>query len=147
MHLENNTCAVTHELVEEVSKEFPEQLRDAKGGLRLYETLFFLGFKIKWNTYNKDVTTCNDFRIRCNDNPRKCYKTKVYKGLVRNDIESVSPTGEITFRKNTLHHLVDEYNKYEVLQPKDIHKYIADIDINDIDDFGGKSTLEECLGG
>lgn len=144
MHLEKVACSVTHHLVDEVSREFPDQLRSRQGDLLLYETLHFLGFDVKLNNYNKNVSVHPNTLIRSSLDKEKCYKTLVYKGRVRKAIKEVRH-GEIIYYKHKMHDLMDEYNTYEVLQPQDLSKYVSADEFMNVNDFGGKSTSEECL--
>ena len=144
MYNDKMACSVTHHLVDEVSREFPESLRSIRGELLLPETLYFLGFDIKTGMSNKNFSKHPDTLIRSLTDKEKCYKTLVYKGKLRHAVKSVI-NGEIIYHENEMHHLMDEYNTYEVLQPEDLSKYVSDDELLWIEDFGGKSTLEECL--
>lgn len=144
MHLEKVACSVSHHLVEEVSAEYPETLRDIRGNILIPETLHFLGFDVKVGMQDKNVSTHHNMMIRSNKDKTRCYKTTVYKGRVRKAIKGVV-NGVIEYERHKMHELLDHYNTYEVLQPDDLSKYVKEEDLLYIEDQGGRSTLEECL--
>ena len=146
MYLDKKVCAVTHHLVDEVSRANPEHLRTPLGEIKLYETLHHLGFHINWKMYNKDVSIHQNMRIRSCLDKKKCYKTLVYKGKLRNEFKEIVD-GEMIYDKYKTHHLSDQYDLHEVLQPVKLMDYVKESEFFFIEDFGGKSTLVECLEG
>ena len=142
-YTKGTTCCVTHHLVEEVSWTNPKLFRD-KGGVKLYETLYHLGFNINWRMNNKNVSTHKNVLIRSNENYEECYYTKIHKGWVRNAVDYVDGT-EVVYDRYKFHHMLDQYNKYEVLQPDNLSDYVKDDELLKVEDFGGKAKLAECI--
>lgn len=138
------TCCVTHHLVDEVSLENPELLRNRSGTIRLYETLYYLGFKVNFGMLNKNISIHPDCLIRSSEDYTKCYRTKVYKGIVRKAVLNVKD-GNIIYDKYNHHHLLDDYLAHEVLQASNLSKYIEKDELLNVEDFGGKSKLSDCI--
>lgn len=137
-------CSVTHHLVEETSKQNKDLFLDARGNIKLTEVLFHLGFKINKKVLTKNVSVHNNMLIRSSKNKRQCYRTKVYKGVLRNAIKDVVGE-EIIYHKHKLHDLYDKYVDIEVLQPDNLYDYVKEKDLHWIDEFGGRSSLLDCL--
>jgi hypothetical protein len=134
------SCCVTDHLVQEVSKLHPELFIDKNGKVKLYEVLFHLGFNIKIKDISKNVSVHDDALIRSMSDHEKCYKARVYKGVVRQAVLSVV-NGDITFDKYNMHELAKAYDKYEVLQPVNLNEYVSSEDLFWVKDFGNRSKL------
>ena len=137
------TCCVTHDLVEEVSWTNPALFR-ANGKPKLYDVLYYLGFHVKFNTYSKNVSKHKNTLIRSSEDSERCYYTKVYKGTVRKAIKNVI-NGETDYYNHQLHHLADEYQKHEVLQPENLSKYVCEEDLLWVRDFGGTAKSSDFI--
>ena len=129
---DNFPCSVTFHLVHEVAHSEPEKFLNKNNEIKTYEVLHYLGFNIDKHTHTRDITEVPQVLIRNNHNQRTCYYADIYKGLVRNI-------------KGASHPLLDEYMRYEVLQPTNLSTYVSDDELFNIDDFGGKTKLEDCM--
>lgn len=143
-YTEGTTCCVTHHLVDEIGRSYPELLMDDKGNVDTYKTLYHLGFNVNFNMYNRNVSVHKKTLVRSNDNFEECYYTTVYKGFIRNAVDSVEE-GVITYNRNKFHHMYDMYRQFEVLQPVNLSNYVSKDELLKIEDFGGKSKLSDCI--
>jgi hypothetical protein len=145
-----NLAAVTHEMVLETAKKAPE-LFMKKGVVDIYTVLFFLGLRINQKDYQKGIRTSTGVYVRNHLLPHLLYKTTVYSGKVRNAVECVID-GKIYYNKDEMHELKPLYDKYKVLQPKNIYDYIAKEDMVDVLSIGSvldynKKFLQELAKG
>lgn len=113
-------CTVTQEMVTAVAEQFPEKYIDDRGEIKLYSVLQDLGFYIDHADYLKGVRTSDDVIVRDTSMPSRVYRTKIYNGTVRNEVERMNGNKKII---DKFWHYI--YDKYEVLQPKDLQKYVS----------------------
>lgn len=116
-------CAVTKELIEEVATTYPD-LFITNGVTDIHKVLYCLGFKLDEKDYLKGVRTVEDVIIRCMDKPYMTYTTDLYTGRLRKAVDSVDSKGNITYHKTRFHNMKYLYDRYEVLQPVHLEKYI-----------------------
>ncbi len=146
------TTAVTQHLVDEVT-ETNLELFKPNGVQNVNAVLCYLGFDIRPKLDNRkainDRVTGQEvgyeqYNAECRYNalirssqfPTKCYRTKIYKGFLRNAAnlkEEYNPKGEkYFFDKSRHHHLGKLYEKVGVLQSVDVLQYIKAEDLIEI---------------
>jgi hypothetical protein len=118
-------------MVTAVAEQFPEKYIDDRGETKLYSVLHDLGFYIDHADYLKGVRTSDDVIVRDNSMPSRVYHTKIYNGTVRNEVERMNGNKKII---DKFWHYI--YDKYEVLQPKDLQKYVSLDKMGSILDIG-----------
>ena len=145
----STVAAVTEHLVMEVAEENP-QLFIREGKIDIEGVLYYLGMDVDkrivaegkdrdglWNVNNYSIQY--DKMVRSIQFPRKAYKTTVYKGYIRNAVKVVNgkllldESGHPMKDKTKHHHMKELYDKFTVLQCKDVLRYIAVEDMVDLD--------------
>ena len=142
-------AAVTEHLVMEVAEEKPH-LFIRNGKVDINSVLYYLGIDVDtrivaegkdrdglWNVNNYSIQY--DKMVRSIQFPRKSYKTTIYKGYIRNAVK-VDENGKLQYDasgypmkdKTKHHHLKELYDKFEVLQAKDILRYMKEEDMVDL---------------
>jgi len=107
-------CSVSTELVEFVAGLNEELFIDEAGVIKVTEVLFYLGFKIEAHTKNKNYYTIKNALIRDPSVPHRTYRTTVYNGQLRSEVDYVDITGKVHYSKIP-HRLARYYANYEVL--------------------------------
>lgn len=131
-------CSVTYELVHEVARMFPDLFINENDDIITLRVLWSLGFDIKPSDeyYLRGVHEVKDVIIRNNKKPSEVYKTSLYNGNIRRAEEGVYKNGKVKYSKKQWHPLKDLYDKFEVLQPKNLLHYFTKEDMMSILDIG-----------
>lgn len=131
-------CSVSQELVDVIVSLYPDKFIKRSGEVDIYRLLFAIGFKIENNMYNKGIYTVKDALIRDNEQPSKVYKTStVYNGTVRKRTTRCPTSGKLVFSRQQ-HELAHVYEKFEVVQPKELASRVDPALFEDIFDIGDK---------
>lgn len=130
-------CSVTKELVHEVAHMFPEVFIDKDGQIILLRVLWSLGFKITTadEYYLRGVHQVKGVIIRNNKKPSEVYTTDLYNGTIRREDYGIVG-GKVKYSNKNWHPMKDLYDKFEVLQPKDLFKYFTKNDMRGILEIG-----------
>ncbi len=123
-------CSVTTHLVNEVAESNPEVFMN-NGVVSTLRVLYYLGFDVKQDLPYGNVKLHKDILIRSNQFRTKAYKADVYKGYLRHAVDTKRPfdaNGNVNLNKGKLHAAKRCYHEYEILQPVDITKYVAEED-------------------
>ena len=136
-------CAVSKEFVQKVASLAPEMLMNGDN-ININRTLFLLGFDLSYtgdfsNQYGKQCyTVFKDVMIRNPAMPSKVYKTDIYNGQLRNEVDYVVD-GKVTY-KNQKHYLERVYMDNEIITidtiPEDVLTNIVDVGIKQHYDYG-----------
>ena len=141
--LQRTPCAVSQEMVDLVANLYPSEFKTSEGVIMVEKVLFALGFNINNSMYKGGYYRVPDVLVRDNSNPMMVYKTKcVYNGEVRTTVKSVTPDGHEVFNDNR-YDFVRLYERYEVLQPKDLINLVSEEEFINILDIGCKDYYDK----
>ena len=129
-------CAVSQECVTAVANIYPEVFKDKKGKVKVYSVLYALGFDLNPAFKHKCIYTNPNVRIRSNEKPDMTYVTTVYNGTVRYEVSHINKEGYVIYDKTRLHWLAKTYERFEVLQPPELNKYVSEDKLTNILEIG-----------
>jgi hypothetical protein len=121
-----------------IANKWPKRFKN-NGNIDINKVLFHIGFKVEDDgvTKHKGYNTNFDVYIRDNNNPSRGYKTKcIFNGEVRNIVWLLDPKTNKPIYTKQIHPLYRLYEQFEVLQPKDIEKFIKSEDFVSTLDIG-----------
>ncbi|CAH9014318.1 putative coil containing protein [Vibrio phage 501E54-1] len=124
-------CSVTTHLVNEVAESNPEVFMN-NGVVSTLRVLYYLGFDVRQDLPRNNVQLHKDILIRSNQFLRKGYKADVYKGYLRHAVDTKQPfddEGNVRLNKGKLHAMKKYYHEFEILEARDITKYVAEEDM------------------
>ncbi|CAH9014370.1 putative coil containing protein [Vibrio phage 424E50-1] len=121
-------CSATTHLIQEVAESNPEVFMN-NGVVSTLRVLYYLGFDVKQDLPRGNVQLHKDILIRSSQFRRKAYYADVYKGYLRHAVDAKQPfdeEGNVRLNKGKLHSTKKCYHEFEILQAKDITKYVAE---------------------
>ena len=141
--IQKTPCAISQEMVELVIHLYPDDFKKFDGGVDIEKILYSLGFDLDKSLNSKGYYRVENVLVRDNANPSRVYRTKcVYNGQVRTDARSVNPYGVEEYNDNR-HAFVRLYERYEVVQPRDLEQFIGLEDFSNILDVGCKDYYDK----
>lgn len=135
MYIENDVrpyIAVTESLVQEVAESDKATFMGINGEIKVYDVLYYLGFKIATKLYNRDVSYIPKQFVRNINKPHLVFESAVYKGRLRK--EQVGYNGKNPIYR--YHKMQEFYDKYGILHPSDLSKYVKSEDMINILEVG-----------